>query len=336
MLYKHISIIIVILLLIFNVQTLCYAKLTVTAVTVFPPDNYQHRALVLMANRVKELTHNEVEIQVTVAGTLGFKGPELLQAVSEGQVDIAEIVTSNIAINAPILSLRTLPMLIDTWEDIKLFDDLARPYYETLTKKFGQQLLLISPWPFTGLWASSKVECLEDLKHLKIRAYDHNGTVFAAAVGAKGINIAFADTYPALATGLINAVLVSSISACEGNFYEVCRYHMPIRVSSASSFFTIHKKSWDKLTESQQQALQIAVSECNDFLWEEVKRVVEEKNTFAYEHGVTLVPISKTFYQQLKTVSQQIIGNWLKRHTKDIEAIALYNTFIQKKHTKPL
>lgn len=310
------------------------AGITIKAVTMYNAENYQHRGLLLMGKRLSELTGGEVDIKVMVGSTLGFKGPELMRAVAEGQVDMVEVVASNVAGDAPVMGLRTLPMLVENWEQIALFDNLAAPYYDKVAERFDQKILVISPWPFGGLWATRKVENLADMKGLKIRAYDRNGTLFAAGAGASGINVPYAETYTGLATGLIDSVITSSISVREGKFYELCRYHMPIDFASATSVTTISKKMWDKLTPAQQQALAQAAAECQEFLWKEVRKVVEENNNFTYANGVTQVPVSPAFHAELLGVGAKVAQEWLEQNKKDTDALELYDAFMKARQSK--
>lgn len=310
------------------------AKTTLTALTVWNIENYQTRGLQLMAKRVAELTNGELELRVEFGGSLGYKGAELLKAVGDGQLDIAEMVATNVAGDAPVFGLRTLPMLISDWDEVALFDRLAKPYYDAAAARLHQRVLVISPWPFGGLWANKKVESVADMKDLKIRSYDRNGALFAAAVGAKGLNVPYAEAYTGLATGLIDSVVTSSISVREGKFYEVCKFHMPIRFATATSVTTINENTWKKLTPEQRKALETAAAECQEFLWDEVKKVVAENDQFCYENGVTLVPVSEAFHNELVAASESVAKDWLEKNKKATDALELYQKFMEAKKRK--
>ncbi|MEA4873597.1 MAG: TRAP transporter substrate-binding protein [Synergistaceae bacterium] len=317
-------------LLLFSVTA--NAKTSLTALTVWNEDNYQTKGLQLMAKRVSELTKGELSLRVEYGGSLGFKGPELLNAVGEGQLDIAEMVASNVAGDAPVLALRTLPMMINNWKEVALFDKLAKPYYEKVCTSKNQKLLVVSPWPLGGLWANKKITDIKDMKGLKIRSYDRNGALFAAACSAQALNVPYSETYTGLATGLINSTITSSISVREGKFYEVCKFHMPICFSTASSITTINQKSWEKLTPNQKKALETAAAECEKFLYQEVKRVVAENDKYCYNNGVTLVPVSDKFHNQLVEAGQSVINDWLKQNKNAKDAVELYNKFMDAKN----
>ena len=328
---KQFSAVLITFLLVAFFATAAAAKTTLMALTVWNEENYQTRGLMLMAKRVSELTKGDLSLRVEYGGSLGYKGAELLNAVNDGQLDIAEMVTSNVAGDAPVLALRTLPMLVDSWQEVELFDKLAKPYYEKVLDRKNQKLLLISPWPFGGLWSKKKVTDIKDMQGLKIRSYDRNGALFAAACKAQALNVPYAETYTGLATGLIDSTITSSISVREGKFYEVCKFHMPIRFSTASSITTINRKVWDKLTPDQQKALMTAAAECEKFLRDEVKRVVAENDDFCYHNGVTKVDVSGTYHNQLVAAAGMVANDWLESNKKAADAIELYNKFMTEK-----
>lgn len=310
------------------------AKTTLTAFSVWNQENYQVRGLLMMAERVAKLTNGEVNLRVEFGGSLGYKGAELLKAVGDGQLDMAEMVASNVAGDAPVFGLRTLPMLIADWDEVALFDTIAKPYYDEAAARINQRVLVISPWPFGGLWANKKVESIADMKDLKIRSYDRNGALFASAVGAKGLNVPYADAYTGLATGLIDSVVTSSISVREGKFYEVCKFHMPIRFATATSVTTINEQSWKKLTPEQRKALETAAAECQAFLWEEVKKVVAANDQFCYDNGVTLVPVSDAFHTELVNASESVARDWLEKNKNAKDAVELYHKYMEAKKQK--
>ncbi len=319
------------LLVVVSLAPVAWSKTTLIALTVWNEENYQTRGLQKMAERVAELTNGELNLRVEFGGSLGYKGGELLGAVGEGQLDIAEMVATNVAGDAPVLALRTMPMMVNSWEEVELFDKLAKPYYDKVAASKNQKILVISPWPFGGLWANREIVDIEGMKGLKIRSYDRNGALFAAACKSQALNVPFSETYTGLATGLIDSTITSSISVREGKFYEVCKFHMPIRFSTATSITTINLDKWNKLTADEQKALETAAAECDMFLRDEVKKVVAENDQFCYDNGVTLVEVSPAYHDQLVAAAEEVVKDWLQSNKDAADAIELYNKFMTEK-----
>ena len=59
----------------------------------YPAGNFHSQGAQRFADRVSEATNGELTIVLHPGSALGFKGPELLRAVSEGQLSIAEVPT---------------------------------------------------------------------------------------------------------------------------------------------------------------------------------------------------------------------------------------------------
>ena len=55
----------------------------------YPAGNFHSQGAQRFADAVKEATNGELEIVLHPGAALGFKGPELLRAVAEGQLIIA-------------------------------------------------------------------------------------------------------------------------------------------------------------------------------------------------------------------------------------------------------
>jgi TRAP-type C4-dicarboxylate transport system substrate-binding protein len=305
------------------------AKTSILALTVWNEDNFETRGLMFFADKVKDLTNGEVEIKVEFGGSLGYKGPELLKAVGNGELDIAEMVASNVAGDAPVFALRTLPLLIADWDEVALFDKLATPYYEKVCENMNQKLLVVSAWPFGGLWTTKEVKSVADMKGLKIRSYDRNGALFAAAVGAQGLNVPFSELYTSLSTGLIDSTVTSGVTVSEAKVYEVCKYHSPIAFATATSITTINKAAWGKLSPDQQEAMTKAAAETQAFLWDEVRKVSDTTEKFCYDNGVTRVPVSDAFHEELVKACESIAAEWLESNKGDAYAVALYNEFME-------
>ena len=57
----------------------------------YPAGNFHSKGAQQFADKVKEATNGELTIVLHPGAALGFKGPELLRAVAEGQLVIAEV-----------------------------------------------------------------------------------------------------------------------------------------------------------------------------------------------------------------------------------------------------
>lgn len=298
---------------------------TMTAYTVWPENNYHAKGLLMFAEKVDEYTNGEVKINVELAGSLGYKGPELMRAVKDGSLQIAEMVTTGVAGDEPIFGVRSLPFLIDTWEDAKKFDEMAKEEYDKAAEKWGQKILYVAPWPFAGLWTKRTVDSVKDMSGLKTRTYDRNGALIMTEVGATPIAMPFSECYTSLATGLIDSIITSGTTVRDGKLWEVVKYYYPINISITSSMTNMNLKEYEKLTQKQKDAVDRASKEVEAYLWSAVAEEEEANLKLCQENGVTIFKVDQGMKKELKGIGQKVGSEWID---KNPDTKKLYESFL--------
>ena len=291
---------------------------TLTAYTVWPETNYHAVGLLLFAEKVEQYTKGEVVFNVESAGSLGFQGPDLLRAVRDGSVHIAEMVTTGI---------RSLPFMIDDWDSARDFDGMAKKYYNEAAKEWGQKILYIAPWPFAGLWTQKEINSIGDMKGLKTRTFDRNGALIMTAVGATPLAMPFSECYTSLATGVIDSIITSGTTIRDGKLWEVLKFYYPIKMSITTSMTNMNLKAFEKLTKSQQEAIEKASAEVEEYLWQLARQEEEGNLKICEEHGCTIMKVDQGMQDELKKLGEKVSGEWIDKNPK---AKPLYEEFWNK------
>ncbi|SFR13214.1 TRAP transporter substrate-binding protein [Desulfoscipio geothermicus] len=293
-----------------------------TANSVWPPENHQSAGLQEFANKVKEATNGQVEITVQTGGALGFKGPELLKVVRDGLVPVSDILTSGVAGDEPVFGVVTLPFLIQNFEEGKILNEIARPYFDKVAEeKWNQKILYISPWPAAGIWSKEKIESVEDMRGLKTRTYDKNGALVMEAVGGTPYPLPFSEVYSSLATGVIDSVLTSTPTAVDAKFWEVLKYYAPINVTMATDLVTVNLDEFNKLDEETREALIAAGKEMEEEMWAKVAELDKQKEAECNENGIETVQPSQEFLNELSSITKDIREEWLKQAPPEAKEI---------------
>lgn len=281
--------------------------------SVWPPENHQSAGLQQYAEKVKQATKGKVEITVQTGGALGYKGPELLKVVRDGLVPVSDILTSGVAGDEPVFGVVTLPFLIQSFEEGKILNDIARPYFDKVAEeKWQQKILYISPWPAAGLWSKGKVQSVAEMKGLKTRTYDKNGALVMEAVKGTPYPLPFSEVYSSLATGVIDSVLTSTPTAVDAKFWEVLKYYTPINVTMATDLVTVNLKAFNALDKESQEALIKAGKEMEAEMWAQVAKLDKEKEALCNEKGIVTVQPSKEYLNELSAITKNIREDWLK------------------------
>ena len=325
---KMLSLSLAVMVLAFFAVSPCLAKTTWNANSVWPPNNHHTIGMEEFAAKVKTATNGELEIVVNAGGALGYKGPELLKAVRDGLVPLSDMLVSGVAGDEKLFQLVTLPFLVMDFQEAKLLNETARPYFDKAAEKWGQKILYIAPWPGAGLWTKRKVATVEDMKGLKTRTYDKNGALVVEATGGTPYALPFSEVYSSLATGLIDSVITSTPTGVDGKFWEVLQYYHPLNITVATDMVNVNLKAFNKLDPKTQAALVKAGKEMEAAMWKKVAEIDKEKEAICNQNGIETVPASKELLKALNKVTEGIRAEWLKDAPADAQAA--YADFMKK------
>lgn len=298
---------------------------TLTAYSVYPESNYHAKGLLLLSEKVKKYTNGEVIINVELGGSLGYKGQELLRAVKDGSLHISEMVSTGVAGDEVVFGVRSLPFLIDNWNEAARFDKIANKYYVKAVEKWNQKILYVAPWPFAVLWTKKPIVTIKDMKGLKTRTFDRNGALMMTTVGGTPVAMPFSECYTSLATGLIDSIITSGTTIKDGKLWEVLKYYQPINMSITTSMTNINLDQYNKLNEAQKKALLKASKEVETYLWETAQKTEDANLKKCQQNGIITNKVSPELIKILKDKGRKISDEWVK---KNPEAKELYHEFL--------
>ncbi len=275
--------------------------------------NFHSKGAQRFADRVKEATGGELTIVLHPGSSLGFKGPELLRAVAEGQLAIAEVPTGMVEGDAPILALTAQPFISSSAKEQRLLYQMAKPTYAEELKKFGQFTLYTSIWPFSGIYTQRPINSVADLKGLKMRVYDGTGLAFGKATGIAARKMPFSEVYPAMKAGLLDSMYTSSVSGVDAKAWEVLKEFTPINIVGPVNMVNVNQKAWDKLPKDvQEKVLKIAAA-MEDEMWNEASEADTKSRATLKENGMNIPTLSKEFRDELDKVGVELRGEWAKK-----------------------
>lgn len=281
-------------------------------------------------DQVTKLTKGDVDITLHTGGSLGFKSADHFYAVEDDSVQIADTLAGTMSGIDPIFLLSSLPFLVENEDQAELLYQIAKPYYKKVFEDNGQILLYASPWPASGIWSKKPVMSGDELKNLKIRTYDKNGTLTLKEAGAAPVKLSWADVVPQLSTGGIEAVLTSADAGASGNFWEHLSDYSAIQYAIPLNMVHMNKDEFDDLSKENQQALLKAAEITDKHNWETVRARVQGNYKELAEHKVAIHDqLPHDFIQLLQNAAKPALQEWLKDSGKDGETIMA--EFEQKK-----
>ncbi len=287
----------------------------------YPAGNFHSKGAQQFADRVKEATNGELEIVLHFGGALGFKGPELLRAVAEGQISIAEIPTGMVEGDAPILALTAQPFISTNAFEQRLLYQLSKQSYDKHLKRFNQVTIYTSVWPFSGIYTQRPVASVADLKGLKMRVYDGTGLDFGKATGIAARKMPFSEVYPAMQAGLLDSMYTSSVSGVDAKAWEILKYFVPINIVGPVNMINVNRDAWNKLPEDVRATVLEVAEQMEDEMWNLAGDMDRKSKKMLLEKGMQITPVNKAFRSELDGLGVELRAQWAKKAGADAQKI---------------
>ena len=268
--------------------------------TIWPDGNFHTKNCRLFADQVGKATGGAVEIVVHSGGSLGYKGPEHLNAVRDGLVPMADILNIQQVGEAPLMGIEGVPFLVGNADELKALQKYARPEFDKIATKYNQTILYTVPWPTQYLHAKVKVDKLDGLKGLKIRVPDRQAGDMVNALGMVGVQIPWGETVPALASGAVVGVTTSSVSGVDGKFWEFLKVFYRTNHVWSSQVVTINNDAWKKIPAEHQKAIVGLAAKLEPDFWKVSVEADAASSKRLVEGGMELVEVPPAMMKEMR------------------------------------
>ena len=131
----------------------------------------------------KLVDNGAIELTVHANGSL-IKHPDILRAVSTGQVNIGEFLLGQFGNEDPVFAADNVPFVAAGYDNAWKFYQAQKPSLEKSLEKRGLKLLYSVAWPGQGFYTKEPLKSVDDLKGTKFRTYSPLTARLAELLGA--------------------------------------------------------------------------------------------------------------------------------------------------------
>lgn len=281
--------------------------------TVWPDGNYHTKNCKQFAEEVGKATNGAVQITVHAGGSLGYKGPEHLNAVRDGLVPMADILNIQQVGDAPLLGIEGVPFLVGNADELKVLQKYARPEFDKIATKFNQKILYTVPWPTQYIHCNVKTDTLDGLKGLKIRVPDRQAGDMINLLGMAAVQIPWGETVPALASGAVVGVSTSSVSGVDGKFWEFLKVFYKTNHVWSSQIVTINLDTWKKISPANQQAIVDLANKLQPGFWQVSIEADQTSAKRMIDGGMTMIEVPPAMLKEMRTRTASLEDAFIKR-----------------------
>ncbi len=240
------------------------ADRTLKLAGVLPVEHYGHKMLEQIKSDI-EAANVGLKVKYFPAGQLG-SGEELLEDTIRGNIDLVHAFVY--AHKDPVLEINSLPFLVTSWDDLqRVYGSKDSAYSaimgETLDK-LGLKFLGNVAEGFIGVVSTKKPEnyATTDPKNIHIRVWSSQVAKSATeAIGFKTTTMNWAEVFAAVQAGAVDGAICCTPQSTFTFFTQsdVGKYFVPYNAFVEASTYYASKKTWAKLDDKQQAAVQAAV-----------------------------------------------------------------------------
>src|SRR5919202_4651030 len=280
--------------------------------TPYSDGEFHTRNVRAFVDDVRKASDGKLAIQVHSNGSL-IKHPDILRAVSTGQVNIAEFLLSQFGNEDPIFEADNIPFVPVGYDEALKFYQAQKPLLEKRLGGRGLTLLYCVAWPGQGIYTKEPLKSVADLKGTKFRPYSPMTARLAELLGASPTVVQVPDVPQMFATGGIQAMITSSATGTSTKAWEFVKNYYDTSAFHPKNTVVVNTRALMRLGKDEQKALRESGAQAEKRGWEMAKEREKEANDTLAKNGMTIHDPDSAMKAAYAKVGDQILAEWLKK-----------------------
>jgi TRAP-type C4-dicarboxylate transport system substrate-binding protein len=272
------------------------------------------------AEEVKKATGGQLDLVVHSGQSL-IKHPDMLRAVSTGQVNIAEFLLGQFGNEDPVFAADNLPFIATGYPAAFKFYQAQKPFLEKKLQARGLRLLYSVAWPGQGIYTKAPLKSVADLKGTKFRTYSPQTARLAELLGASPTVIQATDIPQAFATNTVQAMITSSATGVSFKSWEYVKNYYTTSAFHPKNVVVVNERSFQRLPDNLKKALTDAAPVAEKRGWQLSAEREKSGNETLAKNGMTVAPPDAAMRAAFEAVGKTMLVEWLKAAGPDGPAI---------------
>ncbi|OGA79889.1 MAG: C4-dicarboxylate ABC transporter substrate-binding protein [Betaproteobacteria bacterium RIFCSPLOWO2_12_FULL_65_14] len=288
--------------------------------TPYSDGEFHTRNVRLFAEDVQKATGGKLELQVHSNGSL-IKHPDILRAVSTGQVNIAEFLLGQFGNEDPVFAADNIPFVAAGYEQAWKFYQAQKPQLEKSLSKREMKLLYSVAWPGQGIYTKEPLKSIDDLKGTKFRTYSPLTARLAELLGASPTVIQVPEVPQMFATGAVHAMITSSATGTSTKAWEFVKNYYKTSAFHPKNVVVANQRGFSRLPKDQQNALVKAATAAEKRGWDMSKAREKEGDETLAKNGMSVRDPDAAMKARFQKIGEQMAQEWEKSAGADGQAI---------------
>lgn len=261
------------------------------------------------ATDVAELTEGELQINVHSGGSL-ISHPEIKNAVRRNLVPMGELIMSRLANENAIYNVDSVPYLATSYEDAQALWEASETAIRAELERQGLQILFVVPWPPQGIYSRSEITRVEDLRNLRMRAYNTSSERFTRLVNAVPTQVEVPDIPTAFGTGRVAAMMTSPATGVDTQAWDYLSHYNHTQLWLPKNMVIVSDRALRRLSEETRAALFAAAEQAQERGWQMSREETERALVGLRENGIHVSDPSPELDAALREVGATMTAEW--------------------------
>ena len=279
--------------------------------TPYSEGEFHTRNIKTFVEDVKKNTGGALDITVHSNGSL-IKHPDILRAVSTGQVNIAEFLLGQFGNEDPVFAADNVPFVAPGYDNAMKFYRAQKPVLEKKLEGRGMKLLYSVPWPGQGIYTKDPVKSPADFKGLKMRTYSPLTSRLAELLGMAPVQAQVPDIPQLFATGAMQTMVTSSATGTASKAWEFVKNYYKTNAWNPKNVVVVNQRAFARLPKDQQAGLTKAAAAAEPRGWEMSKQREKDADELLAKNGVSVAEPSAELKAALAKIGEQMAAEWEK------------------------
>jgi TRAP-type C4-dicarboxylate transport system substrate-binding protein len=288
--------------------------------TPYSDGEFHTRNVRAFAEDVKQATGGKLDINVHSNGSL-IKHPDILRAVSTGQVSIAEFLLGQFSNEDPVFAADNVPFVAPGYDAAFKFYQAQKPVLEKKLQGRGMRLLYAVAWPGQGIYTRDPLKSVSDLKGTKMRTYSPLTARLAELLGASPVVVQVPEVPQMFATGAMQAMVTSSATGTATKAWEFVKNYTKTNAWNPKNVVVVNERAFNRLPKEEQNAITKAAASAEPRGWEMSKAREKEGDETLVKNGVSVSEPTAELKAALAKIGEQMAAEWEKSAGADGQAI---------------
>jgi TRAP-type C4-dicarboxylate transport system substrate-binding protein len=291
------------------------AKTEIKIATVAPNGSAWMRIFNKMKAKIKKETGGEVTLRFYPGQVQGDER-DVVRKMRTGQLQGGSFTTVGLSMINPKVLVLQMPLMFKTYASL---DKVRKALKDEFQKSFNAKGYELLGWGDVGwvyLFTKEPVASKDDLKKQKVWVWGDD-PLSKALMRAAGISprlLGLPQVYPALNTGMVNAVYNAPLACLTLQWHTKVKYYSDFPLAIAIGATVVNKKTYDKIKPEHQKKLKEIAEKYHNALTKRVRRDNDKALAALKGQGLKPVKVPAKAKKEFEQIAQKVARKFVPRY----------------------